>query len=342
MATIKLRRGTAAEWAAQNPVLAQGEPGWERDTKKLKLGDGSTAWNSLPYFYTAEPDATFLERVQDAVANMLVEGTNVDFVYNDAAGTLTANVTASGGDAELMRDTIGAALVCINGVTVTPNDAGDTISISIAPSWSQLSGKPANLTALEGLVGAANKLAYFTGAGLMALSDITSWARTLLAAGSASAARTIMDVYSKSEVNSISQANSVMGVAQIKGSGNVVTTVPATTVEGSSAGRISGLAVTVIGEGRPVQVSLFLPSYRHSMAASTVGIAQGTTPIQGVTVKNPGTSAPGATVQLTVVTATLTAGVSYTFYAYGRQTTATAGSIDSSNGYPSELKVCRG
>jgi hypothetical protein len=43
MATIKLRRGTAAEWAAQNPVLAQGEPGWERDTKKLKLGDGSTA-----------------------------------------------------------------------------------------------------------------------------------------------------------------------------------------------------------------------------------------------------------------------------------------------------------
>jgi hypothetical protein len=46
---LQLRRGTAAQWTAANPVLAQGEPGFEYDTGKLKYGDGSTAWNSLTY-----------------------------------------------------------------------------------------------------------------------------------------------------------------------------------------------------------------------------------------------------------------------------------------------------
>ena len=49
MAKIKLRRDTAANWALSNPVLAQGEPGFEHDTGKLKLGDGVAAWNSLAY-----------------------------------------------------------------------------------------------------------------------------------------------------------------------------------------------------------------------------------------------------------------------------------------------------
>lgn len=47
---IQLRRGTAAEWTTANPVLMQGEMGVETDTLKVKLGDGSTAWSSLPYF----------------------------------------------------------------------------------------------------------------------------------------------------------------------------------------------------------------------------------------------------------------------------------------------------
>ena len=50
MATkIQLRRGTAAQWTATNPVLAQGEVGVELATGKWKVGDGATAWNSLAY-----------------------------------------------------------------------------------------------------------------------------------------------------------------------------------------------------------------------------------------------------------------------------------------------------
>jgi hypothetical protein len=50
MPTIKLRRGTAAEWTAANPVLAEGEPGYEKDTQRYKIGDGVKAWNILNYF----------------------------------------------------------------------------------------------------------------------------------------------------------------------------------------------------------------------------------------------------------------------------------------------------
>ncbi len=46
---IRLRRGTAAQWASANPVLASGEMGIETDTRKFKFGNGSTQWNSIPY-----------------------------------------------------------------------------------------------------------------------------------------------------------------------------------------------------------------------------------------------------------------------------------------------------
>ena len=50
MATqIKLRRDTAANWTASNPVLALGEPGIETNTRKIKYGDGTTAWTALAY-----------------------------------------------------------------------------------------------------------------------------------------------------------------------------------------------------------------------------------------------------------------------------------------------------
>lgn len=47
--TIQLRRGSSAAWKRLNPVLSVGEPGFEKDTNKLKIGDGFTPWNELPY-----------------------------------------------------------------------------------------------------------------------------------------------------------------------------------------------------------------------------------------------------------------------------------------------------
>jgi hypothetical protein len=54
---IQIRRGTAAQWTSTNPTLAAGELGAETDTNKIKCGNGSTAWNSLPYI-ASEGDIT--------------------------------------------------------------------------------------------------------------------------------------------------------------------------------------------------------------------------------------------------------------------------------------------
>ena len=49
-ARVRLRRDTAANWTAENPVLLNGEMGIETDTRRYKVGDGSTAWSSLSYY----------------------------------------------------------------------------------------------------------------------------------------------------------------------------------------------------------------------------------------------------------------------------------------------------
>jgi Major tropism determinant N-terminal domain len=49
MTLIQIRRGSASNWSTVNPVLSQGELALENDTRKLKVGDGSTAWNALQY-----------------------------------------------------------------------------------------------------------------------------------------------------------------------------------------------------------------------------------------------------------------------------------------------------
>lgn len=48
-ARIQLRRGKKAFWESENPILHEGEPGYERDTRRLKIGDGVTPWLDLPY-----------------------------------------------------------------------------------------------------------------------------------------------------------------------------------------------------------------------------------------------------------------------------------------------------
>lgn len=46
---ILFKRGTAARWSELNLVLEAGQPGFVTDENRLKIGDGVTAWNDLPY-----------------------------------------------------------------------------------------------------------------------------------------------------------------------------------------------------------------------------------------------------------------------------------------------------
>ena len=58
---MQQRRGTAAQWTAANPVLAAGEIGFETDTSKFKMGNGSSAWTALTYFANAAELAAIID-----------------------------------------------------------------------------------------------------------------------------------------------------------------------------------------------------------------------------------------------------------------------------------------
>ena len=50
---MQQRRGTAAQWLAADPVLNVAEIGYESDTGKFKIGDGTNHWDDLNYFLDA-------------------------------------------------------------------------------------------------------------------------------------------------------------------------------------------------------------------------------------------------------------------------------------------------
>lgn len=92
---IQQRRDTAANWTTANPTLALGEVGWETDTRLSKLGDGSTAWNSLPYTVGGVSDFTDLGDVPGSytgqgskLVGVKATEDGLEFV-SDGAGTVT-------------------------------------------------------------------------------------------------------------------------------------------------------------------------------------------------------------------------------------------------------------
>ena len=95
---IQLRRDTAANFTTNNPTLAAGQPGYETNTEKLKIGDGSTAWTALAYFGGSGSVAT--DPIFDAKGDLPV-GTGADTAVRLVVGAngrvLQANsATATG------------------------------------------------------------------------------------------------------------------------------------------------------------------------------------------------------------------------------------------------------
>ena len=93
MTQIKLRRDTSANFTSKNPVLGIGEPAYETDTKKLKIGDGTTAYTQLEYFSaggggSTNITATLPLKIVDGVISLEVDGQTIQIVD----GKLHANL----------------------------------------------------------------------------------------------------------------------------------------------------------------------------------------------------------------------------------------------------------
>ena len=70
---------TAETLAAKNPVLLKGEVVYESDTRKHKVGDGTTAWNSLPYAGGGDtPDTIPAANVEQDASHRFVTDTEKD------------------------------------------------------------------------------------------------------------------------------------------------------------------------------------------------------------------------------------------------------------------------
>ena len=65
MPRIKLRRDTAENWTAFNPVLHAGEIGFEQDTDMLKVGNGTDQWVDLGYLHVGDDGKSAYEIAQD-------------------------------------------------------------------------------------------------------------------------------------------------------------------------------------------------------------------------------------------------------------------------------------
>ena len=79
---MQQRRGSAAQWTAANPVLAAGEIGFETDTSKFKMGNGTSTWSQLVYF----ANATELTNAINSVVGMAPETLNTLSEISDALG----------------------------------------------------------------------------------------------------------------------------------------------------------------------------------------------------------------------------------------------------------------
>jgi hypothetical protein len=95
------RRGTAAQWATANTILGVGEMGFAYDTNVVKIGNGSTPWNSLPSIdgksaYEIAVSNGFVGTESAWLLSLVGDPGDISSKLNLSGGTMTGPLTLSG------------------------------------------------------------------------------------------------------------------------------------------------------------------------------------------------------------------------------------------------------
>jgi len=126
---IKIKRGTAAEWTEANPVLEAGELGYVSDTNTLKVGDGTTAYDSLNALVVST----------GAINEAMLSGYGIDGLHAKRIARATYDFDVDGGkvgDIELGVSLPENAIIIRSWYTVLTSLASDddstaTVALSI-------------------------------------------------------------------------------------------------------------------------------------------------------------------------------------------------------------------
>jgi len=113
------RRDTAANWTTANPTLLNGELGYETDTGKWKIGDGSTAWTALGY--------TPWSQLSYPIVNADISATAEIAVSKLANGTANQVLVTDGTDVSWSDNLTVAGNLTVNGTTTTVNSTTLTV-----------------------------------------------------------------------------------------------------------------------------------------------------------------------------------------------------------------------
>jgi hypothetical protein len=81
---IQFRRGKTKNWRNSATPLADGQPGYDRDKHKIKIGDGKTKWKELPYasglsseeILSSEADAKVKNKLDREDTTIITYGTD--------------------------------------------------------------------------------------------------------------------------------------------------------------------------------------------------------------------------------------------------------------------------
>lgn len=133
---LKIRRGTAAQWTSAAPVLAAGEMGYETDTRKLKVGDGTTAWASLDYTIdglAADITAASLGALtSETTTTLTADSVNTKLVFTDETGTANdVDLSWTIDDTNLARITNGT-LNAETGIATFERDDATTFDVDFS------------------------------------------------------------------------------------------------------------------------------------------------------------------------------------------------------------------